>query len=65
MNHTMEHNFRTKSLAIIGPSCSQKSGKFIQKDSGSSLMVPTCGSQTPGTCRNASRSSAWPEARRP
>ena len=27
----MEHNFRTKSLGVTGPNCSQKSGKFFQR----------------------------------
>ena len=31
LNHTMENNFRTKSMGIIGPNCSQMSGKFLRR----------------------------------
>ena len=60
LNHTMENNFRTKLLGRIGPNGSQKSCKFLRR-----TVEFTGGDQSPGTCRNASRSSAWPDARRP
>ena len=31
LNQTMENNFRTKSVRIIGPNCSQMSGKFFRR----------------------------------
>ena len=31
LSHTMDNNFHTKSLRIIGPYCSHKSGKFFRR----------------------------------
>ena len=64
LHHVIENNFHTELCEISGPHCGQKSCKFFQRTV-EFADGATRGSQTPGTCRNASTRSAWPQVRRP